>query len=139
MNPNLKPRWLPGQSGNPGGRPRMSEEHRSIISLSRIEILKLISKYGRMTGDQLQEAGKSGSTPVIELAIASIFLHSVKNGDYARLAFLLEQALGKVPTSAITDEEAQARKELQELSDSELLKLVKEKIPEFEDVSRGTK
>ncbi len=139
MHPGMKSKWLPGQSGNPGGRPRMPDELRAITSLSRIEILKLVSKYARMSMDELQEAGKSRSTPLVELSIASIFLHTVKNGDYARLAFLLEQALGKVPTSAITDEEAQARKELQELSDSELLKLVKEKIPEFEDVSRGTK
>ncbi len=91
-----------------------------------------------MTGDEIMIVAASGKTPVIELAITNIFLHSIKNGDYARLAFLLEQALGKVPTSAVTDEEAQARRELQELSDHELIKLVKAKLPDFEDVSRGT-
>lgn len=136
--PNLKP-WPKGVSGNPGGLSGLPDELRGIKSLSQHEVTKIVSKMARMTSAELQTAAINPDTPMLEVAIASVFAQSAKNGDYARLSFLLDRAIGKVPTIELTGEEEIARRELQEMSDHELIKLVKAKMPEFEDVSRGTK
>lgn len=128
---NLKP-YVKGQSGNPGGMPRVPDHLRGISSLSQHEVTKLVSKYARMTRGELQAAAQSQDTPMLEVAIASIFAQSAKNGDYARLAFLLDRAIGKVPTSTDLDEDKLVRDELKALTNAELVKLVKEKIPELE-------
>jgi hypothetical protein len=120
---NLKP-WQPGQSGNPGGRPKLPEVLRGIASLSQSEVCKLVSKYARMTRDELQQAIQAPSTPVLEMAIASIFAQSIKQGDYTRLSFLLDRAIGKVREVSPDDESADARTELRVLSTEELLRLV---------------
>ncbi len=72
---------------------------------------------------------------MLEVAIASVFAQAAKNGDYTRLSVLLDRAIGKVPVIEPTDEEAAALKDIRDLSDQELLRLVKEKIPELEKPS----
>jgi len=130
-HPNLKP-WKPGQSGNPSGNAPIPAPLRGIASLSQHEVTKVVSKYARMTRAELQAAAQSQDTPMLEVAIASIFAQSAKNGDYARLAFLLDRAIGKVPTVEI--EADQASSPFAALSDEELLRLVRggEKPKELE-------
>lgn len=132
---HLKPyHFKPGVSGNPSGRPILPDELRAIRSLNQVEACKLISKYARMTKDELLKAVDDESTPVIELSIASIFSKCVENGDYTRLSFLLDRAIGKVPSIAESDEETLARAEIQSLSDQELLRLITEKLPELTSI-----
>lgn len=128
---NLRP-WQKGQSGNPGGRPRLPEELRAIKSLTHTEVCKLVSKYGRMKPDDLEACIAARQIPMVEMAIARIFEESAKKGDFMRLAFLMDRAVGKAPVAEIGDEDAEAMKEISELSDQELLRLVKEKLPSLE-------
>lgn len=125
--------FKPGQSGNPLGRPKAPEYLRKIASLTQIEACKLISKYGRMTMAELTLAIESKTTPVIDLAIASIFNQSILTGDYKRLEFLLDRAIGKAPLIEESEEEVAAREELRNLTNPELLALIKNKIPELEN------
>lgn len=125
--------WKPGQSGNPGGLPKIPEALRKILALSQGEVTRLISKYARMNRDDILAAMKAKSTPMLELAIANIFAQSAERGDYARLAFLLDRAIGKVPVADPNDEEKEAFKEIRSLSDQELLRIVKEKVPGFDN------
>jgi hypothetical protein len=92
---HLKP-FVKGQSGNPGGMPRIPDHLRGIASLTQGEVTKIVSKYARMTCGELQAVGDSADTPVLEVAIASVFMQAIKHGDYTRLAFLLDRAIGKV-------------------------------------------
>ncbi len=85
-----------------------------------------------MEPQELEDAIKLRKLPVLELAIAQIFAATIVTGDYQRLNFLLDRAIGKVPVIEPTDEEARALEELRALSDQELIRLVKEKIPELE-------
>lgn len=82
--------------------------------------------------DQIEKIIESRSEPMIEMTIAQIFVQSFKHGDHGRLTFLLDRAIGKVPVVEPTDEEARALEELRELTDQELVRLVKEKLPELE-------
>jgi single-stranded DNA-specific DHH superfamily exonuclease len=124
--------WQPGQSGNPGGKPKLPAELRAIASLTNQEINKYVAKYARMTKDQIDAATLNPNTSVVELAIASIFMNAIRHGDANRLSFLLDRAIGKVPVITETSEEKAARQAIQELSDQELTQLIKQKIPEIE-------
>lgn len=112
--------------------PRIPDHLRGIASLTQLEVVKVVSKYARMTRTELQVAATSPDTPMLEVAIASVFAQSAKTGDYQRLAFLLDRAVGKVPVAQETDEEVQARRELQNMTTGEILQLVKERIPLLE-------
>lgn len=127
----LAPPWKPGQSGNPSGGPRLPAELLAIRALTRAEACRYIAKYARMTKEELELAATNPKTTAIELSIASIFMKCIQHGDSTRLQFLLDQSIGKIPVATETDEEKLARQDLQNLSDQELIKLVKDKIPEL--------
>lgn len=80
-----------------------------------------------MTRDELQQAIQAPSTPVLEMAIASIFAQSIKQGDYTRLAFLLDRAIGKVPQVILSDEQEQ-KAALSELPRADLLQIIKSEL-----------
>lgn len=124
--------WKPGQSGNPNGRPALPEHLRKIPSISRPELCKVISKYWRMNCTELKEILKQKTVSAGEMAIISIIAKCIEYGDPQRLSFLLEQALGKIPVVVENDADRAARQEIEELSDIELIQLVKEKLPEIE-------
>lgn len=87
-----------------------------------------------MTRAELQVAATNPDTPMLEVAIASVFAQSAKTGDYQRLAFLLDRAVGKVPVVQETNDELEARRELQNLTTSELLQLVRDNVKDPEKV-----
>lgn len=125
-------RWKPGQSGNPSGKPKIPEALRGIASLTQLETTKLISKYARMTREELEKAVREKNASVLELYIIAVFSKGIENGDPVRLSFLLDRAIGKVPVVKETDEELAMRQELQNLSTQELIRIVKEQIPQLE-------
>lgn len=126
--------WKPGQCGNPGGRPRVPDGLRHIASLSQAEVCKIVSKYARMTRDELQTALTDAKTPMLEITVASIFAQSAKRGDYTRLAFLLDRSIGKTPV-AKEDEDTAMRNDLKALSNEELIKFAREVLPQLEKAS----
>lgn len=134
---HLKP-WKPGQSGNPSGLPKLPDHLRGIASLTQIEVTKIVSKYARMKLIDLIASLESSETAALDLAIAKVFLKSIEQGDYQRLAFLLERAVGRVPVVTEDDADRAARKDLERLTDRELIQLVKEKLPALEKNNAGT-
>lgn len=126
--PHLKAPWKPGQSGNPSGKPKLPAELRAIQSLTRPEICKLVSKYGRMNRDELDTAKADPRLAIIDACFITVYEKILQYGDPARLMFLLDQAMGKI-NPARDDEEARARKEIQDMSDQELIRVVEENLP----------
>jgi hypothetical protein len=62
-------------------------------------------------------------TSMLELSIGKMFLESAKRGDFMRLAFLLDRAIGKVPNVEINIDPSTTP--LASLTDEELLKIVR--------------
>lgn len=127
---HLKPyHYKPGQSGFAGGRRKIPEHLRLIMSLSQDEVSKIVALYGRMTRDELQVAINNPKTPVIEIAVASIFANAAKHGDYGRLGFLLDRAIGKAP---VIPDEVDPDGELSKLTDAELVARIRRFLPKLE-------
>lgn len=119
-----------GVSGFTGRKKQLPEELRGIRSLTQNEVNKVISKYARMVLANLLEKIKDKKTPVLELAIASIFQSSIEKGDFAKLNFLLDRCIGKIPDIIEDDDDSDSREDIGRLSMNELLTLVKSTIPQ---------
>ncbi len=128
-NGNLKP-WPKGVSGNPGGKAKIPEALRGILSLTQLEVTKLISKYARMSYEEISTILLNKSGTVLELAVCSIFVESIEKGDFARVGFLLERSVGKVKDIEDDSEDQSARAELAKIPLKELLLRIQENLPE---------
>lgn len=126
---NLKP-FVKGQTGYPYGGKRLPADLQAIKSLSYHEVVKLISKWARMTDSEMDLAMKDPDTIMLELCFGSIFKKCKEFGDFTRVNFLLDRCIGKPREIADDDESDEARSELEKLSIKELLTLVKNNLPE---------
>ncbi len=115
-------KWKPGQSGNPSGRPKGQ--------LRRDDVEATIGRFAKLTREELQVIVQSPKSTMLDIMIAGIMAKAAKDGDYARLQFLLDRSIGKV-------------KDVQEVHqhnyDAELDKEPKENIIELLRNLRGPK
>lgn len=119
------PNWVKGVSGNPSGRAGVPPELRMIKALGVDEVNRLVAKYGRMTVYEVRLFLEDESRPILDQAICKIFLESYEKGDHTKLNFLLDRAIGKPKEMVIDAGSQDSRKELQELSTTELLSIVR--------------
>lgn len=64
---------------------------------NRLEVENLLSKYMRMTPNELKEVHESPYTPAMDLIIVNVIVKAAQNGDQFRMMFLLDRIIGKVP------------------------------------------
>ncbi len=88
----------PFQKGNPGGpgRPPMDPELKKIQKVTRTEAELLLSKFMQMDIDELEAVLRDKKRKCVEHMIGRIVLMGIKNGDHARLDFMLNRLIGKV-------------------------------------------
>ena len=123
MNPNGGPaqyRFKPGQSGNPGGRPKAK---------ITIDLLKeIVEKLFLMNREQLQQVITDAKTTTIELQFVSIMARAAKDGDYSRLSFILDRIIGKPKLPEEITEEEKMRAEVKKMTREQLIELVKDDL-----------
>jgi hypothetical protein len=123
QNKHLKP-FQKGQSGNPSGRPK--------ALLTRTDVERVFQLFSGKNREQLQEVINDQKATMLEIMIASVMVKAAKDGDAARLQFLLDRAVGKVPFVSETEDERSAREDqerISKMSNDELIEMVREKIP----------
>lgn len=128
-NPNSLKNLKPFQKGNPGGPGRP----RAVLTRAQVEVL--FQRFSTKTRDQLQAVIVDHKSTMLEIMIATVMIKAAKDGDAMRLQFLLDRAVGKVATVNENEDDRLFREErerLQQLSDNEVIKLVKEKMLELE-------
>ena len=89
--------WKPGESGNPNGRPPLPPELRKARAYNRVYVQEKLTEMMELGVEDLQKIVKDPKTKVIDAMVASVALYGIKKGDQARLNFLMERTIGKVP------------------------------------------
>lgn len=85
---NLRPPWKPGESGNAAGKPK------GILTRDKVEAL--MGRFAQMSRAELQDVVQNPKSTMIEIMVAAVMARAAKDGDYARLQFLLDRSIGKV-------------------------------------------
>lgn len=127
-------RFQKGQTGNPGGRTKIPEHLKAIRGLTAGEVAKLISKYARMTCEELAECLENDSQmAVIDRCFIGMFEQSIRKNDYTALNFLLDRAIGKAPIYIEGEEEKDDS--ISKMPTHELLQLIRNAIPDNKKAS----
>lgn len=93
----IKPfQFKPGQCGNPSGRPALPPELRAIRELTKDEVRRLFSKALRTCVPELEKLKADMAAPAIDVWLASGILKGIDQGDFTRMAFLVERVIGKI-------------------------------------------
>ncbi len=92
---NLKP-FKKGQSGNPGGRPKLPEDIKQARRLNQLEVSRVFNRFVNMPLEELKLALNDPDTKSLELMIGKVMINCMKDGDYARFNFILDRMVGKV-------------------------------------------
>ncbi len=89
-------KWAKGVSGNPGGRPKVSKELAHVPLFREVDAKHIFSKYLKMEHEKLIDARKDDSLSGFEMIVVSAILNSVRQGDYSKVAPIIERLFGKV-------------------------------------------
>lgn len=87
--PPMHTRWVKGQSGNPGGKPKQV--------LTGAHVQALIGKLWMKTPSELEAMGADENTPMLDATVANVMLAARRTGDLSKLEGLLARTVGKVP------------------------------------------
>lgn len=131
----LKPyHFKPGQTGNPKGRPKAALEADKIRYGKYADFMHLLNRVLAMRKEEIADFLRRSDATMFELTYGMLVAQAAK-GDFRSRQELSDRLFGKVKesvTTEMTDEEVKERLDLEALSDQDLLRLVKEKLPELE-------
>lgn len=88
--------FKPGQSGNPGGRPKLPAELRAARKRDMASLIRMIAHHFGMTMKEAKEKSKQPEISCLESAVLGLIMKSIK-GDSASFRYLIELMCGKVP------------------------------------------
>jgi hypothetical protein len=97
-------KWQKGQSGNPGGRPKLPPELKAFAEYTPQELKRLLAKHGRMSRPENVAFQKRDDASMLELGLAAAFEKCVTYGDVNRLAWLFDRMIGKIGIEAESDD-----------------------------------
>lgn len=86
--PPIHSRFKPGQSGNPGGKPK------ALLTPTMVE--EITQRMLTKSRAQLQDVISDAKSTMLEINIASILIKGAKTGDQTKLESQLQRAVGKV-------------------------------------------
>ena len=92
---HLKP-FTKGKSGNPGGGRKKPPDIKVATEYSRNEIERTLNNFLTLTKTDLKQRLEHPEASILQLAIGSVLMKTVKEGDHQRLGFIFDRIIGKV-------------------------------------------
>ena len=96
-HPVYRPRWKPGESGNPAGTKKGVVAKKVLREWNQQTVAEAYKKLISMQAPELREVADSLTTPMIEVIIARAMLRDRLEGSTDNLQVILDRAIGKVP------------------------------------------
>lgn len=122
---NLKP-FQPGQSGNPSGRPKLTEDE----IFMRDNFKKSFAMLGTKSISEIEELAKDKTQPAPIAMAAKALSWAFKSGNPSMYREIWDRTIGKVPQPIDLQGDIQLRP-YKEMSDEDLERRIK-------DLERGT-
>ena len=94
-NPDLIPKWKPGESGNPAGRPKKPVLQMRIAGYKLAEINDTIQSMCSMTMEELKKIWDNPKSTILEKTIASALRKGIEKGNLQNVETLLNRVYGK--------------------------------------------
>jgi hypothetical protein len=94
-NPNIVPRWKPGESGNPKGRPKKPVLAMRVAGYKLAEINDTIQAMCSMNMEELKKIWDNPNSTVLEKTIASALRKGIEKGNLQNVETLLNRVYGK--------------------------------------------
>jgi hypothetical protein len=91
----VPPRWKPGESGNPKGRPKKPVLQMKIAGYKLAEINDTIQSMCSMTADELKKIWENPQATILEKTIASALRKGIEKGNLDSVETLLNRVYGK--------------------------------------------
>jgi len=92
---NIEPRWKPGESGNPKGRPKKPVLQMKVEGYKLAEINDTIQMMCSMTAQELLKVWENPKATILERTIASALRKSIEKGNLDSVETLLNRVYGK--------------------------------------------
>lgn len=91
----LEPRWKPGESGNPKGRPKKPVLQLKVEGYKLHEINDTIQMMVSLTADELKKIWENPNSTILERTIASSLKKGIEKGNLDSVETLLNRVYGK--------------------------------------------
>lgn len=129
--------FLPGQSGNPKGRPRMPDWLKSVRKIPKDEFELRIARILQMPMAQIKDMVFAPDAEACDVAIAAIVCAAVSRGDHAKLDWLAKTMICGVDpdrTTVADNIEDFKRRYLDRVDPDRLTEILRDKEKETIDV-----
>lgn len=87
--------WRKGQSGNPGGRPKLPDATQRLKETARIEAIEAVSQLMTMTRAQIEFHAADPEAPGALALAAGVMKAAIKHGCPHRAQLILSYVIGK--------------------------------------------
>ncbi len=96
-HPVYRPRWKPGESGNPEGTKKGVVAKKALREWTQATVAEAYKKLMTMEAPDLRRIADSLTTPILEVIIARALLRDRMEGMTDNTQVILDRAIGRVP------------------------------------------
>lgn len=89
--------FKPGQSGNPNGRPPLTQEQRALRKLTLAQYREVIELALTGTFKELEQFSKDKTNSAVQVGVAKLLLRAINHGDTSTFEIFTARIVGKIP------------------------------------------